>query len=497
MTDQPIILVVDDEVRSLQTLRRVLEDDFTVLTAASAAEAEALLEQESPAAILCDQRMPGETGVDFLQRVRERWPDPVRMILSGYTDSEDILAAINDAGIYRFIAKPWDPDDLIEAVEAAVHLYALQQHNHAISVEMKVAPQHLEKVVAEKRRKLKAVYGFDSIIHAPGSPLEDSIDLAQRVAEYDISVLITGESGTGKELLARAIHYNSPRLDGAFVKENCGALPDQLLESELFGCKKGAFTGAYEDRIGLFEQANGGTIFLDEIGETSPAFQVKLLRVLQEGEIRPLGGRLTRRVDVRVVAATNRNLETEVREGRFRQDLYYRLAGFPIHLCPLRERPGDIPLLAEMLLGEAMRLLGKPVSSFHPEALAALRAYTWPGNVRELRNEVQRMLALTTEDVLSRDLISPRVLRALAAASISPSDGVLLPGADGVLKETLKDQVERFEEHILAGCLQRHRGNISRVADELGLSRVGLRGKMARYGLDRASAGAPSRKAGP
>jgi two-component system response regulator HupR/HoxA len=483
MTHQPshqaIILVIDDEARSLQTLRRVLDEDFTVLTAAGAIEAEAILQRETPAVILCDQRMPGQSGVEFLQLVRNTWPDPVRMIISGYTDSEDILAAINDAGIYRFIAKPWDPEALLEAVRGAVRLYDLQRQNHAISVEMKVAPQQLEKVVAEKRGRVRALYGFDSIVHAAGSPLADSIDLARRVADYDISVLITGESGTGKELLARALHYNSPRADGAFVMENCGALPDQLLESELFGCKKGAFTGAYEDRIGLFEQADGGTIFLDEIGETSPAFQVKLLRVLQEGEIRPLGGRLTRRVDVRVVAATNRDLEEEVRAGRFRQDLYYRLAGFPIHLCPLRERPGDIPLLAEMLLGEAMRRLNKPVTAFHPEALAALRAYGWPGNVRELRNEVQRMVALAEVEVLGKDLMSPRLLRAIESQSLPPP----ATAASGVC--TLKDQVEAFEERILAASLQRWGGNISRVAEELGLSRVGLRGKMGRYGLER------------
>jgi two-component system response regulator HupR/HoxA len=483
MTHQPshqaIILVIDDEVRSLQTLRRVLEEDFIILTAASAAEAEAILHGETPAAILCDQRMPGQSGVAFLQHVRDTWPDPVRMIISGYTDSEDILAAINDAGIYRFIAKPWDPEALLEAVRGAVRLYDLQRQNHAISVEMKIAPQQLEKVVAEKRGRVRALYGFDSIVHAAGSPLAESIDLARRVADYDISVLITGESGTGKELLARALHYNSPRADGTFVMENCGALPDQLLESELFGCKKGAFTGAYEDRIGLFEQADGGTIFLDEIGETSPAFQVKLLRVLQEGEIRPLGGRLTRRVDVRVVAATNRDLEEEVHAGRFRQDLYYRLAGFPIHLCPLRERPGDIPLLAEMLLGEAMRRLAKPVTAFHPEAMAILRTYGWPGNVRELRNEVQRMVALAQTEVLGKDLLSPRLLRAIGTQALLSS--VATTAGAG----SLKDQVEAFEERILKACLERRGGNISRVAEDLGLSRVGLRGKMARYGLER------------
>lgn len=472
MTNRPIILVVDDEVRSLQTLRRVLDEEFEVLTAASAVEAEAILAAEMPAAILCDQRMPGTTGVEFLQRVRDQWPEPVRMIISGYTDSEDILAAINDAGIYQFIAKPWDPDALMQTVRGAVRLHALQRENASISVEMKVSAETLEREVARKKSTVRARFGFERIVHAETSPLAEAIALARKVCEYDISVLVTGESGTGKELLARAIHYNSPRADAAFVMENCGALPDQLLESELFGSKKGAFTGAWEDRIGLFEQANGGTIFLDEIGETSPAFQVKLLRVLQEGEIRPLGARLPRRVDVRVIAATNRDLEAEVRAGRFRQDLYYRLAGFPIRMPPLRDRPQDVPLLAEMMLGEAMKAFAKPVAGFAAETLAALRAHAWPGNVRELRNEVQRMVALAGADVLGPDLLSPAV-RAGGAVPLAAHGG------------TLKDRVEAFEAAIIAEALERHRGNISRVADDLGLSRVGLRGKMARYGLEK------------
>ncbi|MBY0432010.1 MAG: sigma-54 dependent transcriptional regulator, partial [Rhodospirillales bacterium] len=346
MVNLPIILVVDDEVRSLEALRRVLGEDFHVLTATHAGEAEALLEAEMVHVILCDQRMPGQHGIAFLKTVRDRWPDPVRMIISGYTDSEDIIRGVNEAGIFQYITKPWEPDELIRVVRDAVRLYALQRENESASIEMKLTASTLEQVVARKKVALKAHHHFDRILHHPDSPLRQAADLARRIAQYDISVLITGESGTGKELLARAIHYNSTRADKPFVVENCGALPDQLLESELFGCKKGAFTGAYEDRIGLFEQANGGTIFLDEVGETSPAFQVKLLRVLQEGEIRPLGARLTRKIDVRVIAATNRNLEEDVEAQRFRRDLFYRLAAFPIHLPPLRVRPMDIPLLA-------------------------------------------------------------------------------------------------------------------------------------------------------
>lgn len=478
MTNLPIILVIDDEKQSQDALRRVLSDEFRVLTASSAEEAETLLSEEMVHAILCDQRMPGVQGVDFLRTARERWPDAVRMIISGYTDSEDIISGVNDAGIYRYITKPWEPDALVATLKEAVKLWELQRADRSASLDLKVAPGMLAASVAKKTGALKQAHHFSRIGHGPDSPLAEVIELARRVAAFDISVLLTGESGTGKELLARAIHYSSPRGDKPFVVENCGALPDQLLESELFGCKKGAFTGAYEDRIGLFEQANGGTIFLDEIGETSPAFQVKLLRVLQEGEIRPLGARLTRKVDVRVIAATNRNLEDEVREKHFRRDLYYRLAAFPIHIPALRERPGDVAVLAERLLDETRRTFGKPIDGFDPEALAVLRAYDWPGNVRELQNEIQRMAALAETRVLGVDLVSPRI-----RARACPGGRAI---ADGDGARTLKDHVEALEASLLGEALSRHRWNISRVAEELGLSRVGLRAKMHRYGLERA-----------
>lgn len=475
MANVPIVLVVDDEVRSQETLKRMLADDFHVLTASNADEAATLLEGEMVQAILCDQRMPGISGVDFLKQVRDKWPDPVRMIISGYSESEDIIAGINDAGIYQYITKPWDPDGLMRTVRGAVQLYDLQRANQSASIEMKVAPDALKTVVNRKKEALRSQFGFERMIHAANSPLSDSLALAAKVAGYDISVLITGESGTGKELLARAIHYNSGRAEKPFVVENCGALPDELLESELFGCKKGAFTGAYEDRIGLFEQANGGTIFLDEIGETSPAFQVKLLRVLQEGEIRPLGGRIPREVNVRVIAATNRNLEEEVEAGRFRRDLYYRLAAFPVHLPALRERPMDVPLLAERLLGEAMRIFQKPVRGFSDDAVQVLRSYEWPGNVRELQNEVQRMVALAETELLGPDLISDKIAGTPSKLTVAPVGGY----------QTLKDLVEDLEGRVIADALKRHDWNISRVADELGLSRVGLRGKLQRYGLER------------
>ncbi|MBL8393489.1 MAG: sigma-54-dependent Fis family transcriptional regulator, partial [Candidatus Accumulibacter sp.] len=290
-----------------------------------------------------------------------------------------------------------------------------------------------------------------------------------------------GESGTGKEMLARAIHYCSRRAENAFVVEHCGALPDQLLEAELFGYKRGAFTGAYEDRSGRFQQADGGTIFLDEIGDTSPVFQVKLLRVLQEGEFRPLGATRPQSVDVRVVAATHHDLEAEVRAGTFREDLYYRLATVTLRVPPLRERSMDIPLLAGRLLGASQKILGKPVDGLTTEALACLAAYPWPGNVRELQNEILRMLALADSPRLGADLLAPRILR--TPACDQEEDNLLeLIAVDGGLKE----RMERLEARVLKETMIRHRWNKSRAASELGLSRVGLRNKLLRYGLERA-----------
>ena len=342
----PTILVVDDEPRSLETLRRTLEEEFEVLTADSAAAAEKLLEREWVHAILRAQRMPDETGLEFLSRVRDRWPEVVRIIISGFTDAGDLVEAINRAGIYQYISKPWHPDKLLLKLRNAVDLFHLQRQNSLLTAELKLRPQTLSQGIEEKRRVLQQRFDWDQgIVRGADSCMNGVCDLVRRVAPYDVNVLVSGESGTGKELCARALHYNSLRRDGPFVAENCGALPDELLESELFGHKRGAFTGASDDRVGLFELADGGTVFLDEIGEISPAFQVKLLRVLQEGEIRPLGSNTRRKVDVRVVSATNRDLETEVRAGRFREDLYYRLATFTVDLPPLRERTGDIAVL--------------------------------------------------------------------------------------------------------------------------------------------------------
>ena len=480
----PAVLVIDDEVRSQEALRRTLEEDFEVFTAAGADEAQLILEREGPLGgvqiILCDQRMPGTTGVQFLKNVRSQWPDSVRIILSGYTDAEDIIDGINEAGIYQYLLKPWQPEQLLLTLKNAHNVWRLQQENQRLSVDLRAAEPVLKKRVEMKYERVKREFGLDGLIRAPNSPLNPVCQLVEKVAPFDLSVLVTGESGTGKEMVARAIHYCSRRAEKAFVIENCGALPDQLLEAELFGYKRGAFTGAYEDRIGLFQQADGGTIFLDEIGETSPAFQVKLLRVLQEGEFRPLGGARPVSVDVRVIAATNRDLEADVREGRFREDLYYRLATVPLHVPPLRDRPMDIPLLATRLLEASQKALGKTCEGFTSEAAACIAAYRWPGNVRELQNEILRMLALAETPRLGAELLSPRVLRT-PVGETQAADLSLLAGLEGGLKE----RMDQLEAQVVKEALIRHRWNKSKAAAELGLSRVGLRNKLERYGLEK------------
>ncbi|HET8746510.1 MAG TPA: sigma-54 dependent transcriptional regulator [Ramlibacter sp.] len=465
------VLVVDDEPRALETLRRTLEDDFEIFTAGSGAEGLQLLEQECVQIVVSDQRMPGMSGVEFLRSVRARWPDTIRMILSGYTESEDIIRGINEAGIWQYLLKPWRPDQLLLTLQGAAQLWRLQQENQRLTLELRASPEQLSLRVATLRQKARAQAGFDGLTRAPDSPLNAVCTLAAKVAGHDLAVLVTGESGTGKEVLARAIHYASARAEGPFVVENCGALPDTLLESELFGHRKGAFTGATESRTGLFQQADGGTLFLDEIGDTSPAFQVKLLRALQEGEIRPLGSPRPVAVDVRLIAATHRDLEADVAAGRFRADLYYRIAGMTLHLPPLRSRPQDVAPIAEAIL----RAHAPAEARLSPQALACLRAYPWPGNVRELQNEVRRALALAEGPMLGAELFTQRVREAGGTFPVvSPGDAP--PGI-------LRQHVASVEAQLIRDAMERHHGNKTRVAGELGLTRVGLRMKLAKLGL--------------
>ena len=474
----PCVLVVDDETRSLDAIRRNLDEDYTVLTATCAEEAHTLLERHEVSVILCDQRMPGTTGVQFLKNVRDQWPDVVRIIISGYTDSQDIIAGINEAGIYQFVPKPWMPDHLLATVANAIEARTLQLQTQRLNLELRTSAPVLRQRKLSSQASAQAAFGFDSMVRAPGSPLDDVCEMAARVARYDLSVLVTGESGTGKELLARAIHYASPRSERAFVMENCAAMSDTLLESELFGHKRGSFTGAFEDHVGLFARADGGTIFLDEIGDTSPAFQVKLLRVLQEGEVRPVGASRAVPINVRVIAATHRDLEKAVSAGQFREDLYYRVASLTLSMPPLRQRAGDILPIAQMLLARASQELSQPQLRFADDVSANLLAYAWPGNIRELRNEIFRAVALSDGQTVSAASFSQRVL--FGQPGLAPGILASIARQSGSLQERL----DAMEAVILREAMLRHRWNKTHAAKELGLSRMGLRQKLARFGME-------------
>ena len=326
--------------------------------------------------------------------------------------------------------------------------------------------------VAYLRREVERHYRFDQIIGNSEQMLE-VFRLCERVIESDITVLVEGETGTGKELIARTIHFNGPRKDKPFVSQNCGGIPDTLLASELFGHKRGAFTGAVKDKKGLFEIAHGGTVFLDEVAEMSPAMQTTLLRVLQEGELKPLGSDLTKKVDVRVISATNKNLEKEVQEGRLREDLYYRLSVFAIKLPPLRERVGDIAVLANHFIKKFEKKTKKPVKGLSRGALNSLSAYSFPGNVRELENEIERAMAMVVDsNFIELSNLSDKI----TDASVSELHG-------SKLRTSLKEMVEALEKSVLVEKLREHNGNKTRVAKELGLSRNGLMKKIQRYGL--------------
>ncbi len=460
------VVVVDDEPDILKLFRFNYGDEFEIVTADSGADALELLGRADASVIVADQRMPSMSGTELLARSMEIRPDAVRIVLTGYTDISALIAAVNSSRIYRYITKPWEDDELRLTLKRAIEVFHLARENARLVEELRVANERLQ---VQNTYLREAVEGSAHQIVGDSAAIREALTLAGKVAAMPTTVLIEGETGTGKELVARTIHAQSPRRDELFVAINCAALSEGILESELFGHRRGSFTGAHADRKGLFDVANGGTLFLDEISETTLALQAKLLRVLQEGEVRPVGDDRSHPVDVRIVAATNRKLADEVAAGRFREDLYYRLRVFPIRLPPLRDRREDIPVLVHHLIQRVSAQLGKAVGEPTAEAIAMLQAYPFEGNIRELANEIERAVILADPGApITDDLLSEHVQDAAAEG-----------GPPGMLQH----RTDTFERDQIVEALQRTGGVKSKAAEELGLTPRGLAKKMRRLGL--------------
>jgi DNA-binding NtrC family response regulator len=453
------VLVVDDEQDNLDIVRFNFRKAHTLLFATSGSEALEILKKEDVACIVSDQRMPGMTGIELLRAAREFRPETVNILLTAYADMPLLAQALNDGLAYRYVSKPWSTEDLGLALRDAVERFHLIRENKRLL-------DLLSEQNALLRRDADEAFNFGEIV-GEAKALARVLETVKQVAPTPSTVLIRGESGVGKELIARAIHNASPRAGKAFVRVNCAALAPGVLESELFGHEKGAFTGALARKLGRFELADGGTIFLDEVGDLSPEIQVKLLRVLQEREFERVGGTETLRVDVRVVSATNRDLEQLMQDGLFREDLYYRLNVFPIHVPALRERLEDMEMLASHFVLRFAQRCGKPIKGITACAIERLKGYDWPGNVRELENVIERAIILCRGEVLGEEDLDFGMRRTVGA---SPAT---LPGA-----------LEDLEKRKLLEAIEKHRGRKSDVARELGINRSTLYYRLKKFGLE-------------
>ncbi len=455
----PSILIVDDEPDMLQLLKRSLEPDLNcrVDIASSAKSALHLISQKHPDLVLADIKMPEMDGLELLDLVKRSWPEMTVVMMTGHGSIETAVEAMKN-GAYDFITKPFDHDALLLRLEKALERSTLLKENIRLK-QAEESPHRFQGLVG-KSAAMRRVF-----------------DTLRMVANTDLTVLITGESGTGKDLTARAVHRLSPRKEGPFVAVNCPTVPEHILESELFGYKKGAFTHATQNKTGLFQEADGGSIFLDEIGDVSPTIQTKLLRVLQEKEIKPLGDTRSITVDVRIISSTNQDLRQKIRKGEFREDFFYRLNVLPIELPPLRERREDIPLIASHLMEKHCAKLNKPLKVLSPELLESFQERTWEGNVRELENViVQGILFSTTETIRPRDVgFSPKPESKPCPGEMTFED---LPYK--VAKEAV---LQRFNAAYIGGLLEQTGGNVTQAAKECGLERQSLQQIMRRYDI--------------
>ncbi|MGH7466945.1 MAG: sigma-54-dependent transcriptional regulator [Longimicrobiales bacterium] len=450
------VLIIDDEPGLRQTVSLILSGEgYQVSTASDGEEGLTRALEQQPDLILCDVKMPRLPGLDFLERYRAASGPAMVIVMTAYGSMELAIQAMKK-GAYDYLSKPFSPDQLLLTLKKAEERESLRREVTRLREEVNISRRYRE-IITKSPAMTKA------------------LEVAAKVARHRSPVLVTGESGTGKELVARLIHEESERTKGAFVPVNCGAIPENLLESELFGYVRGAFTGADREKPGLFEVASGGTLLLDEVGEMPTTLQVKLLRVLQEGEVRRLGDTRSREVDVRLVSATNRDLEEEIRMGTFRRDLFYRIAVVPIHLIPLRQRRDEIPLLVHHFIEQYNRKLKLDLKGIDPDAMRALLEYPWPGNVRELENTIERAMVLADGLKITLADLPPQV-----TTPVISLDGPDLP--DDEL--SVKKHGALLEKRLIKQALDRTGGNKTRAADLLELSSRALLYKIREYGLD-------------
>lgn len=453
-------MIVDDEKQIRRILSVLLAEHGHDVREADSGEAALALQPEfQPNIVLLDLSLPGINGLETLQKLLERDRRIDCIMMTAYGTIRSAVQAMR-LGAFDYLSKPFDNDELLLIIDRVLHM------------------RRLDAELEDLRSELEARYGFNEIVGI--SPqMREIFRIMAKVAAVDATVLITGESGTGKELVARAIHRRSRRAEGAFLAVNCSAIPNELAEAEFFGHERGAFTGAHESRAGKFELASGGTLFLDEVGDLSLEAQAKLLRVLQEHEVTRIGAKRTTRVDVRVIAATNKDLERAVRKNEFREDLYWRINVVTIKLPPLRERREDLPLLIDHLLDRFQRELKLSVKSISAEARTLLLNYDWPGNIRELENTLCRAMILCDGNRLMRADLPPRIRGELPAESLSSSSDLdKLKLSDAVAEAT-----ERLEKMLIISRLVQHKGNRTATAESLGISRKTLFNKMRQYDL--------------